>query len=272
MSIGEGILLFISRSQGSADYHCSKNEWTFENACSLLAHEYPHFENLVSGKKIADFGCGAGYQSAALAVRYNSTVVGIDTNQRSLQQAIDFAKSQHIPKERLSFVDRITDQMEGDFDAVISQNSFEHFNDPIMSLDEMKKLIKKTGKILITFGPPWFAPYGSHMHFFCKVPWINILFSEKTVMNVRKIFRNDGAERYEDVESGLSKMTVCKFEKIISSCELEITHKKYSCVKGIDWLAEYRIIRELFINRISVIIVNSQKIMVENQGGFKITH
>lgn len=39
--------------------------------------------------------------------------------------------------------------------------------------------------LLITFGCPWLSPYGSHMHFFTKMPWINVFFSETTVMRVR---------------------------------------------------------------------------------------
>lgn len=54
------------------------------------------------------------------------------------------------------------------FDIVVSQNAMDHFRDPIGILSTMKGLIHEDGKILITFGPPWFSPYGSHMYFFVK--------------------------------------------------------------------------------------------------------
>lgn len=252
MTIGERLLLFISRSPESSDYNDSKNEWTTKDALSLLIREYPNIGNLISGKKVIDFGCGAGYQSVALVSQYDCYVVGIDTNRNTLQKAIDLARAQRILETRLSFKDRITDDMKGTFDIVISQNSFEHFDAPITIVNEMRSLINKSGTLLITFGPPWFSPYGSHMHFFCKCPWLNILFAEQTVMRVRGRFRNDGGTRYEDVESGLNKMSVSRFEKIISSCGLDIKYRKYSCVKGINVFAKVPILRELFINHVSV--------------------
>ena len=81
--------------------------------------------------------------------------------------------------------------MKGGFDIVLSHNSMEHFGDPARILDVMKSALKPDGRLYITFGPPWYAPYGSHMHFFTRVPWVNLLFSERTVMAVRARYRND---------------------------------------------------------------------------------
>ena len=113
----------------------------------------------------------------------------------------------------------------------------EHFPDPAAVLHQMKRLIHDNGKILITFGPPWYAPYCAHMHFFCKVPWINIWFSERTIMRVRSLYRDDGAERFVDVEKGLNKMSLKKFENVISENGLNIESINYKAVKGQDWLA-----------------------------------
>jgi SAM-dependent methyltransferase len=257
MRIGERVLLLVSRPPGSEDYRSAESCCTIDNALWLLFREYPGFQKVVSGKRVADFGCGGGHQSVSLAAKYNCFVVGIDTNRKSLQKATNLAMSNSVPDTKLSFVERITDDMKGTFDAVISQNRFEYFNDPEAVLEEMRELMTKSGKLLITFGPPWLAPYGSHMHLFCKVPWMNILFSEKTVMRVRSYFRHDGATRYEDVESGLNKMTVGRFERIVSSSGLKIEYRKYGCVKGMNFLVKIPIVREFFANRVSVILVNA---------------
>jgi hypothetical protein len=92
------------------------------------------------------------------------------------------------------------------------------------------------------------------MHFFCKVPWINLLFPEKVVMRARSHFRSDGATTYEEVESGLNKMSVGKFESIINSCNLMPIYRKYECVKGINWLSKVPSMRELFINYVTVVL------------------
>lgn len=257
MQIAERILLCLSRPAESHHHAQAEHEWNPDNALSLLVREFPDFDNLVSGNRIVDLGCGLGYQSVALALQRNCYVVGIETNHKALRKAIDLAKSSNVAEERLLFIDSVSDEMRNSFDLVISQNSMEHFEDPVAVINEMVSLIHDSGKLLITFGPPWLAPYGSHMHFFCKVPWINILFSERTVMKVRSNFRSDGATKYEEVESGLNKMSVTKFERIVANAKLKIDFRKYSCVKGFNFLGKLPLIRELFINHISCVLTKN---------------
>ncbi len=252
MSIGERILLLLSREPGE-DQQGLAGGGT-EEALSLLQREFSGFADLVSGKRVLDFGCGSGHQSVALALEHDCQVTGLDTNRKSLARARNLADSYDIPSAKLVFAEHADGSMAGSFDIVISQNSFEHFRDPVGILNEMKRMVSESGKILITFGPPWLAPHGSHMQFFCRIPWVNILFSEKTVMKVRSRFRNDGATRYEDIESGLNRMTVAKFERIVSSAGLRIEFQRYRCVKGIDLLSRVPGLRELFINHISVVL------------------
>jgi len=255
MSISEYILLFLSRNLSSADYFQEDvGAFVGDDALKFLTYVYPDFSAIVSGKRVVDFGCGVGNQSIALAKKYGCSVVGVDSNKKILMKAIENAKSQNIAPGKLHFVEGIFPDMRNSFDVVISQDSFEHFTYPEKVLDEMVSLLTNSGIILITFGPPWLAPYGSHMHFFCKFPWINILFSEEVVMKVRSRFRSDGAKKYEEVESGLNKMTIAKFESIVASCGLRMTYRKYECVKGINWLSRVPLLREFFINQATVIL------------------
>ena len=41
-----------------------------------------------------------------------------------------------------------------------------------------------------------------------KYPWAHVLFSENTIMAVRKLYKNDNASRFEEVEGGLNQMTI----------------------------------------------------------------
>jgi SAM-dependent methyltransferase len=133
----------------------------------------------------------------------------------------------------------------------------EHFPDPADALRQMERLLKPTGRILITFGEPWLSPWGSHMQFFCKVPWLNLWFSERTIMTVRSLYRQDGATRYEDVESGLNKMTLQKFERIVRDSGLVMEHRRYRCLKGLDFLARTPL-RELFVNQINCVLAPAE--------------
>lgn len=256
MKIGESILRYFCRSPRLGDYSKDYCEEPTRSALSLLREEYPELTRLVNGKCVVDFGCGEGHESIALAKEEHCVVLGLDTNPGVLASAKVNAERAALGDEVVQFLDRPKKEMVGSFDVVISQNSMEHFPDPESIIADMKALVRPDGLLLITFGPPWLAPYGSHMHFFCKLPWLNILFSERTVMNVRALYRTDGARRYIDVESGLNMMTLKKFESLLARSGLVIRFRKYSCVKGQDWLANIPMIRELFVNRVSVILTS----------------
>jgi cyclopropane fatty-acyl-phospholipid synthase-like methyltransferase len=256
MTLAEKILLFFSRDPDSADYPAEGNLYSesVETALSMLENSIPDFSGLVKNKKVADFGCGFGFQSCALVKFHNAEVVGIDSNESTLKTAWENARNSGMDSGRLTFITHSGKEYQNYFDVVISQNSFEHFNEPEVVLDKMKSLIRDDGKIIISFGPPWYAPYGSHMHYFCKLPWVNILFSENTIMQVRSLYRNDGAEKFEDVESGLNKMSVSKFENIVRKSNLKVKYQNYRCVKNLNYLKRLPILRELFINHVSIIL------------------
>lgn len=259
MDLSERILFSLSRTPEAGDYSQKEGETTIDNALNLLTRVFPDFAALVSGKRVVDFGCGAGHQSIALVQKYDCSVVGVDSSPKMLAMAIENAKRYGVSSQKLSLIASTTPDMRNSFDAVISQNSFEHFANPEKVLEEMASLLTDSGIILITFGPPWFAPYGSHMHFFCKAPWVNVFFSEKTVMKVRSHFRNDGIMWYKDLATGLNKMTLAKFESIISSCGLEVAYKKYEAIKRIDWLSKVPLLREAFTNHVTVILRRSTR-------------
>jgi len=83
------------------------------------------------------------------------------------------------------------------------------------------------------------------MRFFWPIPWLQLWFSEKTVMAVRARYRHDGARHYEEVESGLNKMSLAKFEHIVGSSGLRVLERQYVGVKKIHFLTKVPVIREL---------------------------
>lgn len=251
MKIPEKILLLLSKSPDEEDYEMGKNiGLDIENGLENLCRVFPDFLINIEGKDILDYGCGPGFQSLALAKNGANNVIGFDINEQSLSKA-EYLKKKSITEGRVEFVSKLEDSFIDKFHVIISHNSMEHFSNPKKAIDEMKSRLSKRGSIYITFGPLWFSPYGSHMNYFVKVPWVNLLFSERTVMNVRSYFRKDGATKYEEVESGLNRMTVSKFEQILSGIGMNIKYKKYDCVKGLDILGKLPFVRELFINEIS---------------------
>jgi hypothetical protein len=132
----------------------------------------------------------------------------------------------------------------------------EHYPNPNETLMEMKSLLKPQGNLLITFGPPWYSPYGAHMFFFTKIPWVHLIFPEKWIMFWRHKYRSDGAMKYEDVESGLNKMSISKVERLIKEGGMKAVYQKYHGLKNIDFLTRIPILRELFINHVTIMLEN----------------
>lgn len=249
VKVAESLLILLSRKPSEA----ARDEGSVDTSLDLLCEAFPGFEREIAGKDVLDFGCGAGLQSAAMALGGARCVLGLDTNPRTLDRARELAASLGL-RDKIELAERLQSRHKGAFDLVISQNSMEHFSDPVAALEEMKSALTPGGRILITFGPLWLSPYGSHMSFFTSVPWVNILFPEKAVMSVRSRHIDDGAMRYEDVEGGLNKMTVRKFERLVEQCDLKVTYRRYRCVKGLGFLGRLPLARELFINHVSCIL------------------
>ena len=201
-----------------------------------LRHEFPNLATLLRNRDVLDFGCGFGDQAGAMTREFGARVTGLDNHLGLLAAAT----------RRYGHLARFTDHLDGStFDVVISQDAMEHYDDPSAALAAMATALRPGGVILMVFGPPWWAPYGAHMRFFCSVPWLQLWFSERTVMSVRARYRHDGAKHYEEIESGLNKMSLAKFERIVRSSGLRVLERHYVGVKKINFLTKVPVVREL---------------------------
>lgn len=254
MTLSERLLLALCKPVDQPTEPAHKTVTTVAGALDLLERVYPDLTGLICGKRVVDFGCGAGLQSIALVKSYGCEVVAVDTNLETLKIARNNARQSDVDLDRLTFTDSIAEQDVGTFDVVISKDSFEHFPEPEETLKHMATLTHDDGCLLVTFGPPWWAPYGSHMHFFCPVPWVNLWFSERTIMRVRANYRHDGALRFQDVESGLNMMSIAKFERIVAASGLSDSRRQYDCVRGLNFLGKIPLLRELLINHVTTVL------------------
>lgn len=254
MSLGERILAALSRDPAAGDYAEATQAWTLGNALTRLRWAFTGFDALIRDRVVLDFGCGQGWQALAMAKAGAASVLGVDSNPATLDTARALAAAHRDTAGRLAFAADIPAERRGTFDVVLSKDSMEHFADPAGVLARMRQALQPRGRVLITFGPPWFAPYGSHMHFFTRVPWVHLLFPQATVMRVRGRYRRDGAERYADVESGLNRMSVGKFERLIADAGLRVERRSYHCVRGLNFLGRLPLLRELFITNVSCVL------------------
>lgn len=252
--IGRNIILALSRAPGEPDLPDGSRASSRSDPLEPLRAAFPTIEKLCVGRRVVDFGCGAGAQAVEFARLGATHVYATDIVPSQLTAGAMLAERAGVA-DRVSFVEQLPEDVWGNADLVISQDSVEH----VLDLDEMFSLWARAlhpgGSAVITFGPPWFAPYGAHMHFFTKVPWVHLLFSEAAVMSARGEFRHDGAKRYQDVEGGLGKVSVRRFRRAVSRrSDFVIEELQVTAVKDISALARVPVLGELFSNNVHAVL------------------
>ncbi len=90
-------------------------------------------------KKLCDVGCGPGFLLSSIK---NKKLFGIENNQSAINKASQYAK---IYKIDLNKKFKIMDK----FDVVVCYHVIEHLKNPITFLNNLKKIIKKNGYLII---------------------------------------------------------------------------------------------------------------------------
>jgi len=252
IGVSERLLLALSRDPLGPDYPTTTAQYNLSNALNFPRKTIPGLSDYVRDQVVLDYGCGPGWQAVAMYQQYGARrVIGIDINEKWLAAGRALAEREGYTPSA------IPTEPQGAFDIAISISSFEHFDDPASNLRQMREAVKPGGRVIITFAEPWLSHSGSHMDFFTKVPWVNLWFSEGTVMRVRSRFRDDGATRYEEVEGGLNRMTLAKFDRIMKESEMTVEALYYHPTKGLPLVARDPLVRELLVSAASCILRKS---------------
>jgi SAM-dependent methyltransferase len=184
-----------------------KEATAYENRSKVETLLGPDVWNDIRDKVVLDFGCKFGLEAMEMASRGAREVIGVDIVENYLAAARTKQEKDGIPNCR--FVQRY----EGKVDVITSLDAFEHFGDPDEILRIMAGMLRPSGKVLISFGPPWYHPYGGHMPLF---PWAHVLLTERALMKWRSQYKTDGATRFGEVEGGLNQMSINRFERVVA--------------------------------------------------------
>jgi SAM-dependent methyltransferase len=174
----------------------------------LEAYWGPGIWEELAGRTVIDFGCGTGADAIDIARHGARQVIGLDIVREALDVAAAAAARANV-SGRCTFGTTTTVKA----DRILSLDSFEHFADPGGVLETMAGLLKPDGCVLVSFGPPWFHPYGGHS--FSVFPWAHLLFTEQALLRWRADYCTDGATRFGEVRGGLNQMTIRRFERLI---------------------------------------------------------
>ena len=167
------------------------------------------------GKVVIDFGCGSGECAVDLAQRGAAHVIGIDNRPSALARGRELAQQAGCD-DCCSFATSTSQPV----DAILSLDSFEHFDDPAGVLDQMYHLLRPGGIVAASFGPTWYHPLGGHL--LSVFPWAHLIFSEKALIRWRSDLRDDGATCFREVEGGLNQMTIRRFESLVRASPFRI--------------------------------------------------
>lgn len=215
------------------------------------------FFNEIKGKTVIDIGCGYGCEVISLIENGAKYGIGMDI-QNIFEQSIQKAERLGIREKVHYTTESLSNMAPSSIEVAMSQNAFEHIASPEKMLSEAYRLLVPGGKFFITFAPSWLHPYGAHLHYMTKLPWVHLIFSEKTILNVRKLYRSDGAERYEDVVGGLNKMTIERFLKYVSNSEFDLEYLNLKPMKRFPrFFMKIPGLREFTTGSISAILTKS---------------
>lgn len=190
----------------------------------------------VQGKRVIDFGCGAGAEAIELAKRGAAHVIGIDIREDLLETARGRASAAGVAG--ICEFGRACDRPA---DFIVALDSFEHFDDPAGILDMMDHLLNLDGEVVASFGPTWYHPYGGHL--FSVFPWAHLLFSEAALIQWRSTFKSDGATRFRECQGGLNQITIRQFERIVQASTFYFAEMEAVPIRKLRWL-HHRITRE----------------------------
>jgi len=123
-----------------------------------MRNEVADLANIRQGSHVLDVGCGTGYTTEAVLKRLeHGEVIGIDLTPQQLGKA---ARNLNPERARLSLSRGDAENLpfkDEAFDAVVSVGALEYFPHPQRALQEMARVVKPGGKVVVG-GPEfeWF--------------------------------------------------------------------------------------------------------------------
>lgn len=275
----EKILLFINKmfplpehpfnlqNEGKMSY----GEWQFSKGAEALEN-YGDFacpEEMFKGKTVLDIGCGAAGKSVYYASAGAEKVYGTDIVSHYKKAAETLAKEKCLlEKFEFKLCDaKNLDFAEETFDTIIMNDSMEHVAEPEEVLEECFRVLKPKGRLFINFCP-YFHPYGAHLSDVIGIPWVHMLFSQKTMIraykylvrdmpdkNMRIKFRFSADEKGRETISYINKMTIKRFNKILRRIPLKVIYRREIPLrKFLMPLAKLPFIKEMFVKMVAVIL------------------
>lgn len=211
------------------------------------------FEESLVGKVFLDIGCGLGNQVVGAAKAGARLAVGVDKTEVNLRMGHSYAAEAGVG-DRVHFTtDTVATFGRAWADLILSQNSFEHFEDPAGILAQAYEALKTGGRFYLTFSPPWWHPFGAHHFFMIRLPWAHLFFSEKTILSVRQLYRPNKPTCWNDV--ALNRMTLAKFMRLVNDSGFSFENMRLLPIRPLPPLVtRLKLTREWTTSEVSAVL------------------
>jgi SAM-dependent methyltransferase len=237
-------------------------EFEFRKAPRLL-EKFPGLS--LENKRILDFGCRFGGATAWFASHGASRVIGVDIDPAMLDVAREFclAKSEgKVNPAPVAFVlggANHTAIEDGSVDLIISEDVVEHLLNPEAIFAEWRRILAPGGQIALSFGPLWKHPHGIHAWKVFHAPWMHVLFSERTVIDTKRVLnglcplsREERGTIQEYFE--LNQMSIYRFEELVRSAGFGRCYYRIHPILKLRPLLCLPILREYFASQIDCVL------------------
>ncbi len=230
---------FNEEASGGKTY----GEWEFERGGAALSCYAPKFspEEILLGKDVLDVGCGEGGKSLYFLSLGAKSVTGTDIVPEYEEKARALAEKLGLSDGFEYVCGDATNLPFADcsFDVVMMNDFFEHVENPEKAISEAMRVLRPRGRLYINF-PPYYHPYGAHLSDAISIPWVHMLYGEKTLISAYEILTADKPDRDRrlslkikrgaDGEKHLgyiNKMTLKKASEIISESGQKPVYKRF---------------------------------------------
>jgi len=223
-------------------------EWQFGKGEDTIRFylDFSDVEALFFDKTVLDVGCGAAGKTVYYATLGVRKIYGLEILEKYRAEAELLAESKGCSgKFEFICADAAdTGLAESSVDTIIMNDAMEHVDDPEGVLRECVRILRPGGRLFVNF-PPYYHPFGAHLSDAIHIPWVHLLFSERTLIEAYKQLVKDlpdGGERVEfrisTDESGretfsyINKMSIKRFRRVLANAPAKCVYYKEAPLRG----------------------------------------
>lgn len=178
---------------------------------------------------VLEIGSGTGQRSEEIARCGAHRVVGVEPFVESFTWAIEKVR---YPGQIEFFNGELKDLPPETFDAIVSENTFEHVRDVPGLLAEVRARLNPSGRLYVAFGPLYHAPDGDHDWLRSTlpgshralIPWGHLIFSKSAFIRLSKRYGRSIRSTIDWPFLDLNQHTAAEFEKMFLDSGLAIAY------------------------------------------------